>query len=132
AEATVNQYRATGLDICYIHRNDRTGFKAGALENGLKTAKGELVAVFDADFTPQPDCLRKMVDYFSDNQVGMVQMRWGHINANFSTLTRIQELMLDGHFVVEQTSRNRTGAFFNFNGTAGMWRKQAIEWSGGW
>jgi cellulose synthase/poly-beta-1,6-N-acetylglucosamine synthase-like glycosyltransferase len=132
AEAVVNQYKAEGLDIHYIHRTDRTGFKAGALENGLKTAKGELVAVFDADFTPKPDCLRKMVDYFSDEQVGMVQMRWGHINANYSLLTRIQELMLDGHFVVEQASRNRTGAFFNFNGTAGMWRKQAIEWSGGW
>src|SRR5205085_1932011 len=117
AEAVVNQYKAQGLDIHYIHRADRTGFKAGALENGLKTAKGELVAVFDADFVPRPDCLRKMVDYFSDEKVGMAQMRWGHINANFSLLTRIQELMLDGHFVVEQTSRNRTGAFFNFNGT---------------
>lgn len=132
AAAVVEKYRAQGVDIHYIHRTDRTGFKAGALENGLKTAKGELVAVFDADFTPRPDCLRKMVDYFSDEQVGMVQMRWGHINANFSLLTRIQELMLDGHFVVEQTSRNRTGAFFNFNGTAGMWRKKAIDWSGGW
>lgn len=132
AEAVVNEYKARGLDIHYIHRDDRTGFKAGALENGLKSAKGELVAVFDADFVPRPDCLRRMVDYFSDEKVGMAQMRWGHINANFSLLTRIQELMLDGHFVVEQTSRNRTGAFFNFNGTAGMWRKQAIEWSGGW
>jgi cellulose synthase/poly-beta-1,6-N-acetylglucosamine synthase-like glycosyltransferase len=132
AAATVEKYRAEGVDIHYIHRSDRTGFKAGALENGLKTAQGELVAVFDADFTPRPDCLRRMVDYFSDEQVGMVQMRWGHINANFSLLTRIQEVMLDGHFVVEQTSRNRTGAFFNFNGTAGMWRKKAIDWSGGW
>jgi cellulose synthase/poly-beta-1,6-N-acetylglucosamine synthase-like glycosyltransferase len=132
AAAAVERYREQGFDIHYIHRSDRTGFKAGALANGLRTAKGELVAVFDADFQPRPDCLRKMVDYFSDERIGMVQMRWGHINADYSLLTRLQELMLDGHFVIEQTSRNRTGAFFNFNGTAGMWRRQAIEWSGGW
>jgi cellulose synthase/poly-beta-1,6-N-acetylglucosamine synthase-like glycosyltransferase len=132
AEVTVERYKQLGFDIHYIHRGDRTGFKAGALENGLKLAKGELVAVFDADFTPKPDCLRKMVDYFTDERIGMAQMRWGHINANYSLLTRIQEVLLDGHFIVEQTSRNRTGAFFNFNGTAGMWRRQAIEWSGGW
>ncbi len=132
AEATVNRYREQGFDISYIHRTDRTGFKAGALENGMKLAKGQLMAVFDADFTPKPDCLRKMVDFFADEKIGMVQMRWGHINANYSLLTRIQEVLLDGHFVVEQTSRNRTGAFFNFNGTAGMWRREAIEWSGGW
>lgn len=132
AEATVEKFRQQGFDIRYIHRTDRTGFKAGALENGMKMAKGELVAVFDADFMPNPDCLRRMVDYFTDERIGMVQMRWGHINANYSLLTRLQEVFLDGHFVVEQTSRNRTGAFFNFNGTAGMWRRQAIEWSGGW
>ena len=132
AEATVSRYRAQGIDIQYIHRSDRTGFKAGALENGMKLAKGTLVAVFDADFVPKPDTLRRMVDYFSDERVGMVQMRWGHINANYSLLTRLQEVFLDGHFVVEQTSRNRTGAFFNFNGTAGMWRREAIEYSGGW
>jgi cellulose synthase/poly-beta-1,6-N-acetylglucosamine synthase-like glycosyltransferase len=132
AEATVEKYKALGFDIVYIHRTDRTGFKAGALENGMKLAKGQLVAIFDADFTPKPDCLRKMVDYFADERIGMVQMRWGHINANYSLLTRIQEVLLDGHFVVEQMSRNRTGAFFNFNGTAGMWRREAIEWSGGW
>ncbi len=132
AEAAVAKYQAEGLNIHYLHRSDRTGFKAGALENAMKTAKGELLAIFDADFLPRPDCLRKMVDYFSNEQVGMVQMRWSHINADYSLLTRIQEIMLDGHFVVEQTSRNRTGAFFNFNGTAGMWRKKAIEWSAGW
>lgn len=132
AEEAVNKYRALGFDIHYIHRTDRTGYKAGALENGMKMAKGALVAVFDADFTPNPDCLRRMVDYFTDERIGMVQMRWGHINANYSLLTRLQEVFLDGHFVVEQTSRNRTGAFFNFNGTAGMWRREAIEYSGGW
>ncbi|MGH9842010.1 MAG: glycosyltransferase [Blastocatellia bacterium] len=132
AEAVVERYKQIGFDIHYIRRTERTGFKAGALENGMKPAKGELIAVFDADFTPKPDCLRNMVDYFTDERIGMVQMRWGHINANYSLLTRIQEVLLDGHFVIEQTSRNRTGAFFNFNGTAGMWRRQAIEWSGGW
>jgi cellulose synthase/poly-beta-1,6-N-acetylglucosamine synthase-like glycosyltransferase len=132
AEAAVERYKQQGFDIHYIHRSDRTGFKAGALENGLKMAKGQLLAIFDADFTPKPDCLRQMVDFFSDERIGMVQMRWSHINANYSLLTRIQEVLLDGHFVVEQVSRNRTGAFFNFNGTAGMWRREAIEWSGGW
>jgi cellulose synthase/poly-beta-1,6-N-acetylglucosamine synthase-like glycosyltransferase len=132
AAAAVEKYRQQGFDIEYIHREDRTGFKAGALENGMKKAKGQLVAIFDADFLPRPDTLRKMVDFFIDERIGMVQMRWSHINANYSLLTRVQEVLLDGHFVVEQTSRNRTGAFFNFNGTAGMWRRQAIEWSGGW
>lgn len=132
ARAAVEKYRNAGFDMQYIHRTNRTGFKAGALENGLKTAKGELISIFDADFTPRQDCLRKMVDFFTDERIGMVQMRWSHINAKYSLLTRIQEIMLDGHFVVEQTSRNRTGAFFNFNGTAGTWRRQAIEWSGGW
>ena len=132
ASAAVQRYRDAGFDIHYIHRADRTGFKAGALENGLKTAKGELISIFDADFTPRSDCLRKMVDFFTDERIGMAQMRWSHINANYSLLTRIQEILLDGHFIVEQTARNRTGAFFNFNGTAGMWRREAIEWSGGW
>jgi cellulose synthase/poly-beta-1,6-N-acetylglucosamine synthase-like glycosyltransferase len=132
AEAAVEKHKRQGFDIHYIHRTDRTGFKAGALENGMKSAKGQLVAIFDADFLPKPSCLRQMVDFFSDERIGMVQMRWGHINANYSLLTRIQEVLLDGHFVVEQASRNRTGAFFNFNGTAGMWRREAIEWSGGW
>ncbi len=132
AAAAVARYQAAGFDIAYIHREDRTGFKAGALENGMASAKGELIAIFDADFTPRPDCLWKMVDYFTDERIGMTQMRWSHINAGYSLLTRIQEILLDGHFVVEQTSRNRTGAFFNFNGTAGMWRRKAIEWSGGW
>ena len=132
ARAAVEKYKQRGFDIQYIHRADRTGFKAGALENGMKMANGQFIAIFDADFLPRPDCLRQMVDFFTDERIGMVQMRWGHINANYSLLTRIQEVLLDGHFVVEQASRNRTGAFFNFNGTAGMWRREAIEWSGGW
>src|SRR5882724_6197816 len=132
AEAIVAKYAANGFDISYIHRSDRTGFKAGALENGLRSAKGELVAIFDADFVPKPDCLRKLVDYFSDPLVGCAQMRWSHINGSYNLLTRLQTIMLDGHFVVEQTVRNRTGGFFNFNGTAGIWRRRAIELSGGW
>jgi cellulose synthase/poly-beta-1,6-N-acetylglucosamine synthase-like glycosyltransferase len=132
AEATVEKYRQLGFDIEYVHRSDRTGFKAGALENGMKTAKGELLAIFDADFVPKPDCLRKLVDYFTDPMVGCAQMRWSHINGDYNLLTRLQTIMLDGHFVVEQTTRNRTGGFFNFNGTAGIWRRKAIAMSGGW
>jgi cellulose synthase/poly-beta-1,6-N-acetylglucosamine synthase-like glycosyltransferase len=132
AEAVVSKYAAQGFDIHYIHRADRTGFKAGALENGNKTAKGELLAIFDADFVPKPDCLRKLVDFFNDPMVGCAQMRWSHINGDYNLLTRLQTIMLDGHFVVEQTTRNRTGGFFNFNGTAGIWRRRAIEMSGGW
>jgi cellulose synthase/poly-beta-1,6-N-acetylglucosamine synthase-like glycosyltransferase len=132
ARDTVDQYAKQGFDIEYIHRSDRTGFKAGALENGLKYAKGELLAIFDADFVPRPDCLRKLVDFFTDPLVGCAQMRWSHINGNYNLLTRLQTIMLDGHFVVEQTTRNRTGGFFNFNGTAGIWRRSAIAMSGGW
>jgi cellulose synthase/poly-beta-1,6-N-acetylglucosamine synthase-like glycosyltransferase len=132
AEATVEHYKRAGFDIHYIYRTDRTGFKAGALENGLRTAKGELVAIFDADFMPKSDCLRQLVDFFTDPLVGCAQMRWSHINGDYNLLTRLQTIMLDGHFVVEQTVRNRTGGFFNFNGTAGIWRRKAIEMSGGW
>ena len=132
AEAVVAKYAAQGFDIHYIHRADRTGFKAGALENGNRFAKGELLAIFDADFVPKPDCLRKLVDFFTDPLVGCAQMRWAHINGDYNLLTRLQTIMLDGHFVVEQTTRNRTGGFFNFNGTAGIWRREAIEMSGGW
>ena len=132
AEAVVAKYAEQGFDIHYIHRDDRTGFKAGALENGNKSAKGELLAIFDADFVPKPDCLRKLVHFFTDPMVGCAQMRWSHINGDYNLLTRLQTIMLDGHFVVEQTTRNRTGGFFNFNGTAGIWRRNAIEMSGGW
>src|SRR5947209_5832541 len=132
AANTVEHYKRAGFDIHYIHRTDRTGFKAGALENGLKTARGELVAIFDADFVPKPDCLRKLAHFFTDPLVGCAQMRWSHINGDYNLLTRLQTIMLDGHFVIEQTVRNRTGGFFNFNGTAGIWRRRAMELSGGW
>ncbi|MFL6278193.1 MAG: glycosyltransferase [Blastocatellia bacterium] len=132
ASQAVKQYFEQGFDISYHHRADRTGFKAGALEAGLKKSSGELILIFDADFVPRADCIRRIVDYFTDNRIGMVQMRWSHINADYSLLTKVQGIMLDGHFVIEQTARNRAGGFFNFNGTAGMWRREAIEWSGGW
>ncbi|MGZ5435850.1 MAG: glycosyltransferase [Pyrinomonadaceae bacterium] len=132
ASATVARYAAQGFDIHYIHRDDRTGFKAGALANGMKTAKGNLIAIFDADFVPKPDFLRKLVHFFTEPTVGCAQMRWAHINGSYNLLTRLQTIMLDGHFVVEQTTRNRSGNFFNFNGTAGIWRREAIEMSGGW
>ncbi len=132
ASRVVAEYQKQGFDIVYLHRTDRTGFKAGALEAGLKSAKGQFVAVFDADFLPRPDCIKKMIHYFTDEKIGMVQMRWSHINGDYSLLTKIQSIMLDGHFVVEQMARNRSGSFFNFNGTAGMWRREAIEYSGGW
>ncbi|MEK6299383.1 MAG: glycosyltransferase [Acidobacteriota bacterium] len=132
ASAVVKKYFDQGFDISYHHRDNREGFKAGALEAGLKKSSGELILIFDADFVPRPDCIRRMVDYFTDQRVGMVQMRWSHINSDYSLLTKVQSIMLDGHFVIEQTARNRCGGFFNFNGTAGMWRRETIEWSGGW
>jgi cellulose synthase/poly-beta-1,6-N-acetylglucosamine synthase-like glycosyltransferase len=121
------------LDIVYIHRVDRVGYKAGALDAGLKVAKGDLVAVFDADFLPQSDFLRALVPHFmNDPKVGMVQARWGHLNREHSLLTRTQALMLDGHHLVENRARSAAGWLFNFSGTGGMWRKQAIWTSGGW
>ncbi len=132
AALAVEKLRAQGIDATYIHRTDRTGFKAGALENGLRTAKGDYVAVFDADFIPPPRILHDTIDHFTDPKVGMVQARWGHINREYSTLTRVQSMMLDGHFVIEHAARNRSGRFFNFNGTAGIWRISAIVDAGGW
>ena len=121
------------LDIVYIHRVDRTGYKAGALDAGLKVAKGALVAIFDADFLPQPDFLRALVPHFiADEKVGMVQARWGHLNREHSLLTRVQALMLDGHHLVENRARASAGWLFNFSGTGGMWRKCAIDAAGGW
>lgn len=132
ARKAVDRQRDRGVDIKYIHRTDRTGYKAGALEAGMKVARGEFILIFDADFVPRPDILHQMIHYFTDAKVAMVQTRWGHINKHHSMLTRVQSLMLDGHFFIEHNARYRTGRFFNFNGTAGMWRKTAIEDAGGW
>src|SRR5207237_4835090 len=107
ASATVDRYAAAGFDIHYIHRDDRTGFKAGALENGMKSAKGELIAIFDADFVPKPDFLRKLVDFFTDPPVGCSQLRWAHVNGSYNLLTRLQTIMLDGHCGIDQPTRNR-------------------------
>ena len=128
----VDEFRAKGFDICYIHREKRTGFKGGALENGLRSARGEFVVVFDADFVPQRDILQRTIHYFADQSVGMVQTRWTYLNRKYSFLTKIQAIMLDGHFVIEHAARNWSGRFFNFNGTAGVWRKEAIQNAGGW
>jgi cellulose synthase/poly-beta-1,6-N-acetylglucosamine synthase-like glycosyltransferase len=129
----IERYRQQGLDVTYIHRVDRTGYKAGALDNGLKVAKGDLVAIFDADFLPQRDFLRAVVPHFmADPRVGMVQARWGHMNREYSLLTRTQALMLDGHHLVENRARAAAGWLFNFSGTGGMWRKEAIASAGGW
>ncbi|HEV8323833.1 MAG TPA: cellulose synthase family protein [Myxococcota bacterium] len=126
------EVRARGLDCKHLSRPTRVGYKAGALDFGLHCARGEFVAVFDADFVPNPSFLRDMIDHFTDAGVGMVQARWGHLNGDYSGLTRVQSIMLDGHFIIEHTARNRSGRFFNFNGTAGIWRRQAIEDAGGW
>jgi cellulose synthase/poly-beta-1,6-N-acetylglucosamine synthase-like glycosyltransferase len=132
AQDAVERYRAQGFDIAYLHRVVRTGFKAGALDAGLKVAKGEFVLIFDADFVAPADILEKALGHFSDPQVGLVQARWGHINREYSLLTQVQSVLLDGHFILEHGGRNRSGRFFNFNGTAGIWRRQAIEQAGGW
>ncbi|MCH3884203.1 cellulose synthase family protein [Tenacibaculum aquimarinum] len=128
----VAELEKTGLDIKHIRRENREGFKAGALKEGLKVAKGEFIAIFDADFLPQTDWLKKTIPYFKDAAIGVVQTRWGHINRNYSTLTRIQAFMLDAHFTLEQTGRNSKGHFINFNGTAGVWRKECILDAGNW
>jgi cellulose synthase/poly-beta-1,6-N-acetylglucosamine synthase-like glycosyltransferase len=132
ARALVERYAALGHPVSYLHRDNRRGFKAGALEEGLKTAKGEFVAIFDADFVPPPDFLLKCIHHFTNPKVGMVQTRWTHINRNYSLLTEVEAILLDGHFVLEHSGRARSGVFFNFNGTAGMWRRTAIDEAGGW
>ena len=132
ARACVERHRAAGLDIHYVHRTNRQGFKAGALENGLASATGELVAIFDADFVPPADFLRRAIPHFTDPKVGVVQARWGHINRDASLLAEVEAILLDGHFVIEHGARSRSGRFFNFNGTAGVWRRAAIEEGGGW
>ncbi|MGA3032833.1 MAG: cellulose synthase family protein [Terracidiphilus sp.] len=132
ASGIVERYAALGHDIVYLHRTNRHGFKAGALDAGLKVAKGEYVAIFDADFVPPQDWLMRVIHHFAEPEIGMVQTRWTHLNRNYSMLTQIEAILLDGHFVLEHGARARAGEFFNFNGTAGMWRRQAIYDGGGW
>ncbi len=132
AARAVEHYRSLGLDIHYLHRSDRTGYKAGALDAGLRSATGEFVLIFDADFVAPPDILEKTIGHFQDPKVGMVQARWGHINRGYSLLTEVQSIMLDGHFIMEHGARSRAGRFFNFNGTAGVWRRSVISDAGGW
>jgi len=133
AELAVRRHAARGFNIHYLHRVDRTGYKAGALEAGLKQSTSGFVAIFDADFIPPVDFLKRTLPYFeTDPRIGMVQARWRHINQDYSLLTKIQSILLDAHFVLEHGGRNRAGYFFNFNGTAGIWRRTAIEDAGGW
>jgi hypothetical protein len=128
----VEEYKSEGVNIEWIHRTNRRGYKAGALSKGLRTATGELIAIFDADFVPKPDWLKKTVPLFQNDELGCLQTRWGHTNRNYSALTRAEAMAIDGHFLIEQTARSRNNLFLNFNGTAGMWRRICIEDAGGW
>ena len=131
--ARVLYYQQLGFDITHIRRSSRSGFKAGALKEGLKTARGEFIAMFDADFIPKRDFLYETLPYFYfDEKIGLVQTRWEHLNSDYSFLTRVQAMALDGHFVIEQNVRNRAGFFINFNGTGGIWRKACIIDAGNW
>ena len=137
AKEIVERYAAgfAGLapqPIYYLHRENRYGFKAGALDAGLKVARGEFVAIFDADFVPPRDWVMKVIHHFAEPGIGMVQTRWTHLNRNYSFLTQVEAMLLDGHFVLEHGGRSRAGVFFNFNGTAGMWRTRVIGEAGGW
>lgn len=129
-QAKLKEYPA--INFSYLHRTDRKGFKAGALREGLETASGEYIAIFDADFVPDPDFLLKAIPFFSSEKIGMVQTRWTHLNRDYSLLTRLQAFALDAHFFIEQMGRNRQGAFINFNGTGGIWRKSCILDAGNW
>ncbi len=122
----------SGLNIVHLHRGNRTGFKAGALKEGLRNAKGEFIAIFDSDFIPENNFLKKTLSHFTDPHIGVVQTRWGHINKDYSLITRLQAFGLDAHFSIEQSARNAVGSFINFNGTCGVWRKKCILDSGGW
>jgi cellulose synthase/poly-beta-1,6-N-acetylglucosamine synthase-like glycosyltransferase len=132
AELAVRRQAARGFDIKYLHRSERVGYKAGALEAGMATARGEFIAIFDADFVPPADFLVRTVPYFRERRLAVVQARWGHLNQAYSLLTKVQSILLDGHFVLEHGGRHRSGCFFNFNGTAGVWRREAIVDAGGW
>jgi len=128
----VSEKSSQGFNISHVRRGNRQGFKAGALKFGLAQSSGDFVAIFDADFMPRPDFLKRTLPYFADAKVGLVQTRWEHINSEYSLLTRAQAIALDGHFVIEQQVRNKAGFFINFNGTAGIWRRACIEDSGNW
>ncbi|KAA3620887.1 MAG: glycosyltransferase, partial [Flavobacterium sp.] len=128
----IKKLQQTGLDIKHVTRENRKGFKAGALKEGLKTAKGDFIAIFDADFLPKKNWLLNTIPYFKDEEIGVVQTRWGHINRDYSLLTRVQAFALDAHFTLEQVGRNSKGHFINFNGTAGVWRKECILDAGNW
>jgi cellulose synthase/poly-beta-1,6-N-acetylglucosamine synthase-like glycosyltransferase len=132
ASRLVSEYASAGYPISYHHRENREGFKAGALAEGLSKATGEFIAIFDADFVPAPDVLMRMIHYFTDPKVAVVQGRWTWLNRGTSNLTQVEAMLLDGHFVIEHSARSLSGRFFNFNGTAGMWRRTAIEDAGGW
>lgn len=132
AREACDRMRALGHNVVFLHRTNREGYKAGALEAGLKVARGEFIVIFDADFVPPEDILEDIIDYFADPKVGMVQARWEHINRDASLLTKTQAVLLDGHFVIEHAARNRSGRFMSFNGTAGAWRKTCISDAGGW
>ncbi|HJS29802.1 MAG TPA: cellulose synthase family protein, partial [Anaerolineales bacterium] len=132
AESTANELAADGFQVRYIHRDVRSGYKAGALSQGLKVATGEFLAIFDADFIPPVDFLRRTLPRFTGPEIAFVQARWGHLNRDYSLLTFMQALTLDSHFVIEQYARSQAGYWFNFNGTAGIWRREAIEDAGGW
>jgi cellulose synthase/poly-beta-1,6-N-acetylglucosamine synthase-like glycosyltransferase len=132
ARAVAGRVRARGLDAVHRPRHHRTGFKAGALQEGLEAAKGEFLLILDADFVPGPELLREALPHFVHPEVGMVQARWEHLNRDYSLLTRIQSVLLDGHFVIEHTARHRSGRFFNFNGTAGIWRRACLVDAGSW
>jgi cellulose synthase/poly-beta-1,6-N-acetylglucosamine synthase-like glycosyltransferase len=132
ARACVERHQALGLTVHYLHRTNREGYKAGALAEGLKSATGEFIAIFDADFLPSADFLRRTLPYFSTPKIAMVQTRWTYLNRDYSALTEVESILLDGHFVIEHGARSRSGRFFNFNGTAGVWRRIVIDDAGGW
>ena len=132
AARIVSRFQQQGVNIIHIHRSDRSGYKAGALQEGMTSATGEFMAIFDADFVPPVDFLRKALPYLNEPDVAFVQTRWGHINRDYSWLTFLQSLAIDAHFMVEQFARSRAGYWFNFNGTAGIWRREAMEDAGGW
>ena len=132
ARGLVEHYRRQGYPVTYHHRTNREGFKAGALHEGMKSASGEFITIFDADFVPPPDFLQRTIHHFTAENIGMVQTRWTHINRHYSFLTEVEAILLDGHFVLEHSGRARNNVFFNFNGTAGVWRRTAIEAAGGW